>query len=286
MGKIQDAIRKVQRRRGTASSADSNAQSSTAEDPQSLSQSDDIDVRQHESEDERRWDYGGRKIEIDREKMIENGLLDPDYGRKHLAAEYRNIIKTILTNIACDDPSEIAQRNMLLISSAERSEGRTFICLNLAMSLAAKTGYTVVLIDSDISNPQLSRLIGRDTEKGLTNWVADPSLDVMQLISPTDITGLAVLPVGTNREEATGLLGGDHFRGSLESLSSDDANRIFIFDSSPMLSSTEATALAEYAGQILFVVRAGKTPEKSVLEALKNLDSSRPLNIVLNQVIE
>ena len=63
---------------------------------------------------------------------------------------------------------------MIMVASAERGEGRTFICLNLAMSLAAEPGSSVVLVDSDIDNPRLSETLGMRSESGLLDLLEDP----------------------------------------------------------------------------------------------------------------
>jgi protein-tyrosine kinase len=62
-----------------------------------------------------------------------------------------------------------------------------------------------------------------------------------------------------------------------------DERRIFIFDSPPLLLSTEASALAEVAGQTVLVVRAEHTEQHALQDALSRLPEGCSPSLVLNQ---
>lgn len=57
---------------------------------------------------------------------------------------------------------------------------------------------------------------------------------------------------------------------------------MIIFDSSPLLLTTEAIALASQVGQVAMVVKADSTPQQAVLAALEKLDPEKAINCVLN----
>ena len=286
MGKIQDAIRKVQRDRGVAVSSRPDKGTPATRDSDAMPQIEGkAEVPDH-SGDQRAWKYGGREIAVEKRTLIESGLLDPDYARKHLSRVYRDIKTTLLTSMVDDPASRIRRGNLIMVSSAEVGEGKSFISLNLSISLAAESGFSVVLVDSNSSQPRLSEVIGTGTEKGWVDLLDNPSLDVTQLISPTDIPDLSVLLAGKKDDQAAEMLASDKATEFFDDLSTADPKRIFIFDSPPMLSSKEASALAEQVGQILFVVKAGKTPQRSVLQALDKLNRNRPISIVLNQIVD
>ena len=213
MGKIQDAILRVRRDRKVSVSKTAPAAelTSTPGLHSDLAASD-------QSVDEGSWDYGGHKIAIGREKLINAGLLDPDHLRKHLSNEYRQLKKTLLANITSDSESGEGRRNLIMVGSAEHGEGKSFLSLNLAMSLASEPGHTVVLVDSDTGNPRISELLCTADASGFTDLLADPSLDVMQVISPTDMPGLAVLPAGKTRGQAGEIAGSDQAAEMFESL--------------------------------------------------------------------
>jgi Mrp family chromosome partitioning ATPase len=56
-----------------------------------------------------------------------------------------------------------------------------------------------------------------------------------------------------------------------------------IFDSPPLLLTSEAPVLASLMGQIVVVVCAGVTPQHAVLEAVENLDPEKAISLVLNK---
>jgi Mrp family chromosome partitioning ATPase len=66
-------------------------------------------------------------------------------------------------------------------------------------------------------------------------------------------------------------------------LASRYQDRILIFDSPPLLVTTEAVALASHMGQIVFVIQAGRTKRESVTNALEMIGEGPQLGLVLNR---
>ena len=62
-----------------------------------------------------------------------------------------------------------------------------------------------------------------------------------------------------------------------------NARRVALFDSPPILLSSESRVLLNIMGQIVFVVRAGVTPKAAVMEALGQIDEHRYVGLILNQ---
>jgi Mrp family chromosome partitioning ATPase len=69
----------------------------------------------------------------------------------------------------------------------------------------------------------------------------------------------------------------------VNALERHDPRRIVLFDSPPLLVSSESRALAAFAGQVVLVVCAGKTPHAAVLNALSQFPEGKQINLVLNQ---
>jgi Mrp family chromosome partitioning ATPase len=67
-------------------------------------------------------------------------------------------------------------------------------------------------------------------------------------------------------------------------LGSDDASRLVLFDSAPLLVTTESQALAHFAGQVVMVVQADQTAQHIVFDALETLSEDKPVFLVLNQI--
>jgi len=142
---------------------------------------------------------------------------------------------------------------------------------------------TVLLVDGDVVNPRITRILGLENEPGLLDVVRDPGVSVGSAILATDVPGLAFLPAGRPDANPTELLASTRMRDVVALLGGHDANRLVLFDSAPLLLTTESHALAQVAGQILVVVRADQTPQHVVLDALETLGGGSPVSLVLNQ---
>ena len=225
-----------------------------------------------------------RAIQIDKDAMREAGLIAPEAENKHFEDEYRVIKRPILSNAFGSNAKTIKDGHLVLVTSALAGEGKTFTCINLALSLAKEVDTSVLLVDADLPKPHISSLFDAQDEKGLTDYLEGDVTHVDEIIVPTSVRGLSVLPAGNSREHATELLSGRRMAGLIGVLHRRDPKQIILIDSSPLLQTTESRALAALAGQIVLVVRAGITPKGAVLDAVSTLDADKPTNLVLNQV--
>lgn len=222
-------------------------------------------------------------IVLDRGVLRAAGLLPPAEDASLLLRQYRKV-KHPLVARAIGRGGERAPRGyLIMIASAMAGEGKTFTALNLALSLALEKDLRVLLVDADVAKPQLSHVLGLAESPGLLDALRDPHLDTEALIRATDLPTLSVLPAGTGSEEATELLSSARMAQIAEQLGQRDSHRIVVFDSPPLLQTTESSALARMAGQIVVVVRAESTPQPVLLDALETLEEHPCVSLILNQ---
>jgi protein-tyrosine kinase len=267
MGRIEEALAKL--RRGAATADDRSrpalgtVRESTAATPRK---------------------YGGRFIQLDFNELRARGLLAPDTNDHRLTEEYRAIKRPLLKNAYPNELAPIPRGNVIQIASALPGEGKTFTCLNLCLSLAKEQDWNVVLVDGDCNKPHLSTLFGAEREPGLIGVLRGLSGDFDANVMPTSVPNLAVMPAGARYEESSELLASAAMEQLCQKISSADPKRLIVFDSPPMLLTSEAPAIARHMGQILLVVNADRTPQRSVVSALRLLDATKPIGLVLNQV--
>ena len=115
------------------------------------------------------------------------------------------------------------------------------------------------------------------------DWLLDPKLDIADLVLSTNVDKLSILPAGRRHQQATELIASASMSRLLEQISSRFPDRICIFDSPPLLVTTEARTLASYMGQIVMVVEAGRTPRDVITEALSTVESCEVVGLVLNK---
>ncbi len=213
------------------------------------------------------------------EELRDGGFVLPDSGPSALAEEFR-IVKRQLLRGADDQPNG----RTILVCSARPDEGKTFCAVNLAISLAAEKDVEVILIDADVAKPEILSTLGLEAGPGLIDAIADAHVDVEACLIRTDIPGLTVLPAGRQTNEATELLASARTSVVLDRLRARDPRRVIVFDSSPALAASSASALAMHCGQLLFVVRAEKTGESDLREALELLSACPRPQLLLNGV--
>jgi receptor protein-tyrosine kinase len=169
-----------------------------------------------------------------------------------------------------------------MVASAVADEGKSFTAVNLSLSMAAETDCMVVLVDGDCIRARLTELFGVRGALGLTDLLQDPKLALENVVIPTNVPNLSFLPAGRRLERAVELLASARMRNLCAALS-QTPQRLIVFDSSPLLLTAEAPALASQVGQIVVVVRADRTPQQAVLAAIGKLDLAKPVGLILNQ---
>jgi receptor protein-tyrosine kinase len=162
-------------------------------------------------------------------------------------------------------------------------EGKSFTSLNLALSIAREKDLQVVLIDADVAKRQLSDMLGVKAERGLIDVLSDEYLELEDVVIRTEVPSLSVVPAGRLSDQATELLSSGRMERIVDDLAARVPNRIVVMDSPPVLLTTEARALAEIAGQIILVVRAGITEQHVVKDAISQLQGRTQISLVLNQ---
>jgi exopolysaccharide/PEP-CTERM locus tyrosine autokinase len=223
-----------------------------------------------------------RRVSVDREALRESGYLPEITRARQFADQYRHI-KRPLIRAALEAGSAGRSPRLIMMASALPGDGKTFTSLNLALSMARERDISLLLVDADVPKPHISRILGIDREPGLLDALKNPSLDIESLVLPTDAGSLSILPAGRPDEGATELLASKRMTVVMNQLIRNDPQRVVLFDSPPLLLSSESSALAAIAGQIVLVVRSGKTPCQAVVEALGRLGEDRAVSLVLNE---
>lgn len=224
-----------------------------------------------------------RAVELDPTAMAIARVFPPGAGPASQASQFRMMKRPLIKNIADLNLAGEPRSNLIMVTSALAGEGKSFTAANLAMSMATELDYNVLLVDSDVARPSLARMLGFDSNEGLLD-VLEGKAELQDVLLGTNIEKFALLPSGVPRPRATELLASDNMRALLDELATRHADRIIVFDSPPLLLTTEASVLATQMGQIVMVVRADSTPQVAVQRALSTITSHPVKLMVLNQV--
>ena len=219
-----------------------------------------------------------KRFKIDPKALRAAGYLPEEGLERRFADHYRQIKRPLIEKALAAG----GDMRFLMVTSALPGDGKSFTSINLAFSIARERDISVLLIDADTPRARISEVLGLRGEPGLLDSLADHSLDVESLIGRTDVRGLDFLPAGRLVEGATELLASDRMRQITARLCAHNPRRLVVFDSAPLLVSSEARVLTRIPGQIVLVARTGLTPRRAVADALKEVDKSKVQGIILN----
>lgn len=227
--------------------------------------------------------HSDKQIEIDRNALRQAGLLAPESQEWRIVEEYRQIKRPLLAKAAGRAGLPIPHANLVAITSAVPGEGKTFTCINLAISIARERDWRVLLVDADVAKPHVTGLFGLESEPGLLDCLREPAMSVDRCIIQTDIPGLWILPAGRRDDYTDELLASERMNQIMQHLAERDPRRLALFDTSPLLATTQAAVLASHVAQIAVIVKAGSTTHEQVQHAIAKLDPEKAIGLVLNQ---
>lgn len=230
-----------------------------------------------------RVEFHGKAHPVDRDRLREQGLIVPEGAVTALLEEFRIVKRQILVQAADlrrQNAGAMAQR--VLISSPHPGEGKTYCALNLALAMAAETESEVLLVDADFAKPSLLSTLGLPGGPGLMDALMDETRDVRDCVLGTDIPGLWVLPAGGTTNHDSEYLASSRTARVLERLTEGAPRRMVIFDSPPALAASPAAELAKYVGQAIVIVRADRTGQGSLEDAISLLSACPNVQLLLN----
>ena len=221
---------------------------------------------------------------INRKRLSNLGYLCSKNGNSQLSEEYRMIKRPLINNILNAQQNKISRANLILVASSQPGEGKTFTAINLALSIAREQGKKVLLIDADVAKPSISKVLGINNKNlGLIDFLDSEEIDFSQIILKTDIAGLSIVPAGSSHSYSTELLASKRMSELTKELHARYADRIVIFDSPPLLATTQAEVLAGLVGQVVFVVEAEKTIQSMVSDSIDKLKACDVVFGILNK---
>jgi len=224
-----------------------------------------------------------RQVQLDLSALMARGYVTPNAARTPIAEQFRVIKRPLIANATGKGVAMVPDGNRIMVTSAVPGEGKSFTALNLAMSIAMELDFHVLLVDADVARPSLMKVLGLPPGPGLLDLLVKPELPMSAAMLRTNVDKLSLLPSGTAHPRATELLSSDAMAHLLDEMGQRYPDRIIVFDSPPLLNTTEARVLASLMGQVVLVVQAGKTLRSQVDQALASIESCPVKLLLLNQ---
>lgn len=197
-------------------------------------------------------------------------LLHPD----SYAAEQFRTLRTRIDSLAAQRPLA-----SIALMSPNAGDGKTTAAVNLAAVTAMGVDRRVALVDCNLRDPSIARVLGLEPRSGLAEILAgEATLD--EAVLHVEDPGFDVFPVRFLPTNPSELIGSDAMRHFMEAVI-QRYDRVFI-DTPAALGLPDARAICELCDGMLVVVRAGRTPTDDVQFALDLVDRRRVLGVILN----
>jgi capsular exopolysaccharide synthesis family protein len=226
-------------------------------------------------------------------RSYKHRLITWEQPRSNISEAFRALrveLQLRMNTMVINGDSKADKTLILMVTSANPSEGKSVTTANLAVSFAI-AGQRTLLIDADLRRPSQHQVFNLANTVGFTTlWGAhvleSSGLDRARLIQPTTIPNLSVLTSGAIPEHPAEMLTSPIARDLFQSLRRSGEYDVVLIDTPPALVVADGTIVADASGaQIIMVIEAGRTRRGSAQRVLTQFGNlSLPvMGVILNR---
>jgi non-specific protein-tyrosine kinase len=172
--------------------------------------------------------------------------------------------------------------NTVMVTSALPGEGKTLTAINLAFTFAKEFKQTALLVDCDLRQQQIHKVLGFPSEKGVVDYLLN-DCPIQELFVWPGVEKLTVISGGKTVKESSELLGSPGMKNLVTDMKNRYPDRYVFFDVPPLLTSADSLAFAPFVDYILVMVQVGQTSLQDVNKALRLLPAEKVLGLVMNR---
>jgi protein-tyrosine kinase len=187
-------------------------------------------------------------------KRLRNKILHPENGK---------IIKSIM------------------VTSVMPGEGKSFIAVNLGVSLALGIEQHALILDCDLRRPSLAPLFGINNDQGLVDYLRH-EVDIVDILKQTGLAKLTVIPSGPVPVNPSELLNSSKMIAVIDELVNRYNDRFIIIDTPPMVAAAETAILAKHVDGVVLIVRSGTSPREQVKQLVEQIGRGKIIGVVFN----
>jgi capsular exopolysaccharide synthesis family protein len=170
----------------------------------------------------------------------------------------------------------------LAITSPNKGAGKSTVTLNMALSFAMELDHTALLVDADLRDPDVRKMLDLGEGPGLADYLVGRAAIEDLLIHP-GIGNLVLLPGGSPVANTSELLRSPMMADLVRELRERYSDRIVLFDVPPILAGADTLALSAYVDATILMVEEGKTTLEDLNRSRELLANSNLMGIVLNK---
>lgn len=209
--------------------------------------------------------------ELEANKVIHAGMLQPK-----LMNAFREL-RTKLYQLAAN-----RENFVLLVTAVMPGGGASFVSLNLGAAIALDESKTALVVDCNIYDPALHRLLPVEPDYGLTDYLENITLDVKDVIYSTGVRRLRMIPAGTRQQPGSEFFTSGRMRRFLQELRTRYRDRHIIIDAPPVGSSADARILTELCDFVMLVVPHGQVTSEQIQTAVDAIGPEKLAGVIFN----
>lgn len=202
-------------------------------------------------------------------------LADPLRPRETPSEEFR----TLRTRL--EQMQRTRSIQTIIVTSPSAGEGKSFTAANLAVAEAQLPDNPTLLCDFDLRSPILHSVFGVDRTPGISDYLLGKA-DAYECVRRIGGSNLFFIPAGQRVPNPLELLHSKQLTCLIESLRA--SFRWIVFDTPPLLGSSDANVLGAVVDGALLVTRIGKTAPRAMDHAIRSLGQDKILGVVANAV--
>lgn len=169
-----------------------------------------------------------------------------------------------------------------LVSSLCENGGGSFVSTNLAAVIALDKTKTSLLIDCNLYDPSVERLLGVSVDHGITDYLDESDLGIQHIIYASGVKRMRVVPIGSNRERGAEHFSSEKMAAFIQSVSARYSDRFIILDAPPILTSAETKILADLCDIVVLVVPYGRVTEQQIQSGISKIAKEKLAGVVFN----
>lgn len=222
-------------------------------------------------------------IELNLTELEKKNFVSLSSERRLINEEYRVIKRKLINNAFGALSGTLKHPNLILVTSSRPGEGKTFSAINLALSIALEQDKTVLLVDSDVLRPSVSKSLNIKYDIGLTDYLLSDEIKVSDIMLSTNVERLKIITAGRPHHLSTELLASERMLMLANEFASRYHDRIVIFDAPPLLGVNETSVMASMCGQAVVVLEENRTKIAEIEQAVALLPKDIATGFLINK---
>ena len=174
--------------------------------------------------------------------------------------------------------------SITLITAVGGDSGSANMALNLAISFALDSTKTALVVDCNIHDPELDRILDIESGLGLTDYLVDDSIGMEAILYQTGIARLRLIPAGTHFESGAEFFTSSSMQLFLQAVKLRYPDRFIVLHAPPIDVSADSRILAQLCDMTVLVTGYGGVSEARLIEAANIVGRERLAGVVVNQV--